>query len=175
MGRRVIKFMMIIDVLNAIKTAINSALPELRRCEVHGGRFDLAELKRVATQTPAVFVSLLGTTELSASGTSEKDIELNIAIYIVTSDKVQLSRSVSIINLAQAIMMLVDMNQWQVTGKRGTPKDISSQNLYSGDIDRNGIAMWAISFKQKVRLGTDIWLDNGVLPSSVYINGDLVI
>lgn len=164
--------MMIIDVLNAIKAAINSALPELRRCEVHGGRFDLAELKRVATQTPAVFVSLLGTPLVANAGTTEQDIELNIAIYVVTSDKVQLPRSVSIINLTQAIMMLIDMNQWQLTGKRGCPKDMSSQNLYSGDIDKNGIAMWAISFNQTVRLGTDIWLDNGVLPSSVYVNGD---
>jgi hypothetical protein len=164
--------MSIMTLLNAIKMAIHTALPELRRCEVHGGRFDLAELKRVATQTPAVFVSLLATPSLETPGTGEHDIELSIAIYVVTSDKVSLPRVVSVVNLTQALLMLIDLNKWGLV-KVGLPADINSQNLYSGDVDKHGIAMWAISFKQKIRLGTDMWLENGVLPSQFYINGEL--
>lgn len=166
--------MTIIDVLNAIKTAINTKLPELRRCEVHGGRFDLNELKRIATQTPAVFVSVLATPDLKVVGTGENDIELSIAIYIITADKVTLPRAVSVINLTEAILMLISLNGWGLT-KINQPTDIGSHNLYSGDIDKHGIAMWAISFNQKVRLGTDIWIDNGVLPSQLYINGELSV
>lgn len=168
--------MSIMTLLNAIKTAINTELPELRRCEVHGGRFDLAELKRVATQTPAVFVSLLATPSLETPGTGEHDIELSIAIYVVTSDKVSLPRVVSVVNLTQALLMLINLNKWGFTKtKIGVPADINSQNLYSGDVDKHGIAMWAISFKQKIRLGTDMWLENGVLPSQLYINAELSI
>ena len=164
---------MINEVLTAIKTAVKSALPELRRCEVHGGRFDINELKRVATQTPAVLVSLLATPDVKIKETEERDIELTIALYVVTSDKPQLPRNVSIINIVEALLLLIPINDWGVA-KISEPKEISSQNLYSGDIDKHGIAMWAISFKQTVRVGVNVWLDpNGVLPSQLYVTGDI--
>ena len=164
---------MINDVLTAVKNAIDTALPELRRCEVHGGRFDLVELKRIATQTPAVFVSLLSTPDVRQKETEEKDIDLIIGIYVITSDKIQLPRHISAINIVETILRLIPINGWGLT-KISTTSDINAQNLYTGEIDKHGIAMWAISFKQTLRVGTDIWLDpNGVLPSTVYITGDV--
>jgi hypothetical protein len=165
--------MNILDVLNAVKSAVHTALPELRRCEVHGGRFDIAELKRIATQTPAVFVALLGTPEVKAPGTDETDIELTIALYVVTSDKVSLPRVESVINITQALLQLVILNDWGLA-KVGEPTNVTSQNLYSGDVDKHGIALWAVSFKQRIRVGTSIYLEDGVLPSQLYINGEMV-
>lgn len=163
---------MINDLLNAIKTAIKTALPELRRCDVHGGRFDLAELKRIAIQTPAVLVSLLAAPETKPKETEERDIELSIGLYVVTSDKVSLPRHLSVINIVEALLILIPINDWGLK-KISEPTDINAQNLYSGDIDKHGITLWAISFKQKVRVGKNIWLDDGVLPSQLYVTGDI--
>lgn len=159
--------MTIIDVLEAIQAGVNAALPALKRCEVHGGRFDLKELRRVATKTPAVFVSLLAAPEIKVVVTGERDVTLSIAIYIITADKPRLPRNVSAINILQALLLLIPINDWGLK-KINPPELITAQNLYSGDVDKHGIAMWAISFKQTVRLGKDIYLEDGVIPTEIY-------
>ncbi|MDQ7091758.1 MAG: DUF1834 family protein [Methylococcales bacterium] len=159
--------MSITDVLDAIQTKVDEALPALRRCEVHGGRFDLKELRRVATKTPAVFISLLAAPEIKIVATGERDITLLIGVHIVTSDKPRLPRNVSVINILQALLLLIPINDWGLK-KIDPPESINAQNLYSGDVDKHGIAMWAISFKQTVRLGCDLYLEDGVIPTEIY-------
>ena len=46
--------------------------------------------------------------------------------------------------------------------------------VFSGQLDRQGISIWAVSWDQTVRTGIDVWTEDGTLPSEVYVNGELL-
>ncbi|WP_434361057.1 hypothetical protein NF212_21885 [Parasalinivibrio latis] len=65
---------------------------------------------------------------------------------------------------------MVPNNRWGMAALCGAT-DVAAENLFSGRIDKQGVAMWAVTWSQSIRIGEDIW-QGGVLPSAVYINGD---
>ena len=51
--------MFIEPYLAAVVTSIKEALPTVKQCGDHPGRFNLKELQRIAAKAPAVLVSVL--------------------------------------------------------------------------------------------------------------------
>ena len=155
------------DLSSAIVSDLSGKFPALRACSTHPGRFDLAELKRVAIKTPAILVACLGVPGLAEAGTEEKDVELVMAAFVLTKDQKGLSRDISALNLVEALLVHIPLQQWGMTGL-GPAGAVAAENLYGGDIDKTGVAMWAVSWRHKIRIGESIWQEDGVLPDTVY-------
>ncbi len=157
------------DLRQAIADQIKAKLPELRDCRAHAGRFDLGELRRVATKTPAVFIACLGVKESELRESGECDADLVMAAFVVTSDVRGLPRDLSALNIIEFLLLYLPGKQWGLGGKAFQAREVQAQNMYAGDVDKAGIALWAATWRQKVRLGTSVWDETGVLPSHVYV------
>lgn len=139
---------------DAIVTAIDNALPDLYTCESHGGRFDTAELKRYSKQAPAVLVAAVSVPSLADDKT--QTVQVRWAAFIITRDTPTASRDVAALDYAEALMRTVRRNTWGLDNVQN-PERIAADNLYSGPLDRQGIALWAVSWQQGINLRhTDI-------------------
>lgn len=139
---------------DAIVTAIDAGIPELYRCEAHGGRFDLGELQRWSKQAPAVLVAAVSVPDLADGPTRIATVRW--VAYLITKDTPQATRDVAALDYAESLLRLVRNNEWGLDNTQ-KPQRLAAENLYSGTIDRHGIALWAVSWTQGVSLrATDI-------------------
>lgn len=149
--------MSIETVRTAIVNTIAAKTTALKTCEAHPGRFDLVEIKRVAANAPAVFVAALATGKQESSNGGVQ-APVSFAAFIVTKDQPQITRDSLVLEIVSTLLVLTDSNDWGSTDVVEDPTNIRGQNLYSASIDKNGIAMWAITWQQKIILGnaTDV-------------------
>ncbi|WP_174889357.1 phage protein Gp37 [Candidatus Williamhamiltonella defendens] len=155
----------------AIMDKINAQLTELKAVAPHPGRFNLDELKRIATQLPAVRVALMGMPRVHMLETGENEAVLRLAAFVVTGDRRQLPKDEAALAIVESLLVLIPGQRWGVTGTMDA-KDVKADNLFSGQVERQGVAMWAVTWEQSVRLGKDVW-DGGILPSTVYVSDDV--
>lgn len=141
-------------LLENICLEINSMIPDLTRCEPHQGRFDLEELTAVSTRTPAVFVGMLGGESDDPQG-CVIDVDLTLVAYVLTGNKPQIERGAAARAMVLTLLTRVPGQRW------GAPLDVQparealAENMYNGKIGRNGVALWAVGWRQKVRLAAD--------------------
>ena len=134
---------------DAIVAAIKAALPDLYTCEAHGGRFDLNELTRWSRKAPAVLVAAVSVPAISDGPTN--NAEVRWVAYLITRDTPEATRDVAALDFSEALLRLVRKNTWQLDNTQN-PQRVAAENLYSGQIDRHGIALWAVSWQQAVSL-----------------------
>ncbi|WP_040728225.1 hypothetical protein [Thiomicrorhabdus sp. Kp2] len=158
------------ELLTAIKTEFKNRLNALKTCEIHPGRFNLQELKRLSAKTPALLVSSLGTVKVNNPGTGEAKPVKQLVVYIVTKTTAQLSAEEACRNLVDAIEHYLESEspRWGVNGT-GQPQAIRSDNLYSSEVDKNGVMLWAITWQQHLTLGESLFIEDGTLPSQLYV------
>ncbi|MDE2667551.1 MAG: hypothetical protein OXI69_15530 [Acidobacteriota bacterium] len=171
------------EFLEAVAAEIQAWLPELKTCEGHDGRFDLAELKRRALKTPAVLVSCGGTTSVEERGDEGINSTRQWTAFVLTRDAPGLSRGEAARNLVDALEFLIllgairteektgvqrQSNRWGLRGV-GQPEQLRSQNLYSGTIDKKGVALWAVSWRQTLSLRPLTEEEDCPIPSHVYL------
>jgi len=159
--------MRIIELLTAVQTSLKSALPELYHCELHGGRFDLKELNRIAARTPSIYIACLGSKPLRDVATGESDLTLSLGAFVVTGDKQGLPRLEGVINLAEAVLLQVTNNRFGLKGL-GAGTNASYQNLYNGAIDKHGVALCSVTWEQTIRVGEDAFASTGQVFKDLY-------
>ncbi len=140
-------------ISEAIAASIKGVLPALKTCEVHPGRFDEKELRRVAAKAPAVFVALL-----SAGGLEGIEVQANTqwAAFVVTRDSVNGSRAQQAIGITQAIACHLHDNDLGLSDAISDCENISARNLYSASIDKTGTAMWVVTWQQALHIGSTV-------------------
>ena len=134
---------------DAIVASIKAAVPGLYTCESHGGRFDAAELGRYSKLAPAVLVAAVSVPTLSDG--KDQIAEVRWAAFIVTRDTPSATRDVAALDYAEAVMRTVKLNRWGLDNAQ-KPERLAADNLFSGQLDRKGIALWAVSWQQGVSL-----------------------
>lgn len=164
------------ELLNAIKDDLKGRLSQLKTCEVHPGRFNLKELKRISAKTPALLVSSLGTAKVLNPGTGQAKPVKQLAIYLVTKASPQLSAEEACRNLVDALELYLEAEspRWGLTGI-GQPQAVRSDNLYSSEVDKNGVMLWAVTWQQSLTLGDSIFNEDGTLPTTLYVGYDPAI
>lgn len=163
--------MKINSLLSAIKNQLETQFPELKTCEVHDGRFDVKELQRVATKTPAMHVSILTVPKIIDEATEQVSSELNLVIYVITSDRAKLKKGEAARNLVESLLPLISHQRWGEVNV-GKAESITAQNLFNSTANK-GIALWAITWKQAITLGDDAFDGSGVIPSELYVDEEL--
>lgn len=142
--------MSIDTALTSIVACISEALPQLKTCDSHDGRFNLEELKRISTKAPAVYVAALATGDLTSDVCTE--VPVTFAVYVITRAEPKTPRDRQARLLVDALLALLNGNTWNDDNIIAAPMRVRSQNLYSAGSDRSGVAMWAVTFTHQVRI-----------------------
>lgn len=118
----------------------------------HPGRFTEDELKRLLTGKSAVRIAIENTLELNVNGQGIHEAKLLMAAYVICSDNKTGPRHERALELTEAIVTLLPHNRFDLPEqfKPVVPRSISAENLYSGEIDRKGLALWGISWEQRL-------------------------
>ena len=158
------------ELLNAIKDDLKARFNELKTCEVHPGRFNLEELKRLSAKTPALLISSLGTVKPENTGTEQSDSTKQLAAYFVTKNAPNMEADVACRNLVDALELYLEgqLPRWGLSDI-GEPKAIRSDNLYSSKVDKQGVMLWAVTWQQRIRMGESLFVEDGTLPSKLYV------
>jgi hypothetical protein len=130
----------------AIVDGLKAALPGVT-VAAHRGRFDsAAEIQRFAVKAPQVLVACVGFKPVSSGG-GLVQLRGRWVVFVITKDAPKLERDAGALALAEAIELCVEGNTWALDSL-SAPTDIEARNLYSGAIDKNGVALWAVTFDQ---------------------------
>ncbi|ASX25872.1 phage protein Gp37 [Candidatus Williamhamiltonella defendens] len=154
----------------AVIDQLKQDMPRLSAVDAHPGRFNLEELKRIATQLPAIRVAFMGCPQLKQIETREKEAVVRMAAFIMTGDRRGLPKDEAALALVEALLVLIPYQSWGIKGVLGAA-NVKADNLFSGQVERQGVAMWAVTWEQSVRLGKNVW-GGGILPSTVYVCDD---
>lgn len=154
--------------LEAICARLRASFTALKTCETHPGRFDEDELKRISGRAPAMYAACLGVPRFENPGTEQADEDALWGIFCVTGNAPDLTRDEAARNLAEAVALLVQNERWGLA-HTGEAREIKAENLYSGKLSSAGTAIWAVVWRQKIRLGDSVWDGEGVFPSHLYV------
>ena len=145
--------MIITAVRQQIADQLALALPALKHCKPHPGRFDAAELRRVAAQAPALFLAVLQVSNLTVNSTGIREATLDLGAFIVTKDEAGSPRDSQVLDLSEQILQLLPKQKWATAQTRSVEStSIRAQNLYSGSLDNLGIALWLVSWQQRIEI-----------------------
>lgn len=159
--------MKIDELQNAMVIGFKTPFPKLAACEAHAGRFNLKELDALSVKTPAVFVSYLGIKDVQESGDGRVDLVCQFAAYIVTTDQRGLKRDAAAKNMSEAVTVWLPNRRFGVQDV-GVPQNLRVDNLYDGSVRGKAVALAAVSWTQKVRVGESVFAGDGTVPTNVY-------
>ena len=161
----------ILSLRSAVVEVLRDKFPDLKTCDSFPGRFTLEALKEELGRAPSLRVSVLGVAGTSEVGTGEVDAEISMATYILTRDsgtgEERRKRDGAALALLAGVLFVVVGNQWGIEGAFPAQK-LRAENLLSSGIDKKRIAFWAVTWTQKLRLGKDIFSEDGTMPSEIY-------
>ena len=155
----------LLDFRNNIISHLQGVFPKLH-VSAYQGRFNVDELKRVNLKLPALQVAILGSQKIEVIETEERDIHLQLAAFIITHDQKRLKREEAVLAIVERLALLIPYQRWN--DAHALPATtVQIENLFSSQMDKQGVALWAVSWAQSLRLGDDIW-QQGALPDELY-------
>lgn len=174
-----------IIVRDRIVAELSRRMTTIRSVEAHGGTFDMDEVKRFALAAPAVRVAMLGIGRISRYGTGELLAPVNFAAVCVARDEAKagvgvIPKDIGCAAIAAQATLIVDGNRWgwaasgDGPGMVGVPEELQAENLYSGQIDKTGVALWQVTWTQVIRLGATRE-DALALLSQLIVNGEAFV
>ncbi|WP_417766724.1 hypothetical protein [Stappia sp.] len=161
--------------INAFRTALETtfaaALPQLRSCDAQFGRFDLDELQRNTIKAPALRVAILRAPVMINAGGSY-DAALECAAFAVTDGKGE-SRDADAWKIAEAALAVLSPRQRFGLPSIGAPGDLRISPLLTGHLDRRGVSVVALEWKQTLREVTvGVFEDGGPIELEIEVNGE---
>jgi hypothetical protein len=148
--------MSVLTLRAAVVAGLKDSLPTLAgktvKVEPHAGRFDAAELKRISAQAPAVFVAVLGLADLSEI-CGEVSATCQVLAIVVCKDAPGLSRDLAALGMMEALAKIVPGNDWNGAAEKA-PEDLRCDNLFSATLDKSGVAMWGVAWRQRAIVAT---------------------
>lgn len=143
--------MTLTEVRQQIVYRIAEAMPDLRSCEAHGGRFTAAELARVSAATPAVRVACVQVASIRLSGSGERRVRTRWVATVTTTsqDRRGVMRDELALEIVERLSLLLVRQSWGIEQIRPVdPDTIVANNLFGAELEGRGIAMWAVSWEQ---------------------------
>ena len=126
----------------------------------HGGDYDLHEVKRYASRTPAVIVSLVRV-ECEADHGGIPLADILVCCMVLTIDKAGRAKDVASMDVSHALLNILcrhPLSDWGLNDL-GPPNDVKAANCYDKNIDAEGISLWSVSWCQDVELSAFAPLD----------------
>jgi hypothetical protein len=120
--------------------------PVFRAVQTHGGKFNSDELKRLASKAPAALVALMGG-PITREGGTQAVGKTALVVFILTRGDSETKRDADALVLSEAVVGLMVKNDWDYADAQA-PMEMAMANLYSGVIDRIGMALWSVGWSQ---------------------------
>lgn len=142
------------SALDQVTAGIKSGLVGLvDDVESHPGRFTDDELGRLVRKNQCVRVAIEQTPGISVAGNGRKEFVVLFAAFIITADKKGSDRHQAALDITEKVAEILPFNRWSNEPEfmAVEPSTIAAENLYSGTIEKQGIALWAVSWTQKIR------------------------
>lgn len=141
----------------AVVARLREHLPGVRSVEIHGGTFDLEEVRRIAATAPSLWLAAAGVDKARRNPAGAIELPVNFALVIVTKDAAQqgvgrVRRDQAAEALATAAMMLIDRSRFGLAGV-GAPEELRATNEFSGEVDKAGVALWQVTWTQAIAFG----------------------
>ena len=140
-----------LDIRNEAVSLIEKHFPKEKyktmKVIAHAGRFTEAEIRRLATQTPAIITSLMQISDGEGTDNSACRFVSWVLCRASNADKIYdegLKYTSLLIPVIRSIPNESKYNGTDVT-------DIDAENLYSGTLDNINISMWAVAWTWNVR------------------------
>lgn len=134
-----------------IVTDLTAALvPPLRTITTHPGRMDREELLRISLAAPAGYVAALGA-EYVQSQPQNLMAEVAWAFFVVTRGTSIETRDKQALAVIYAAMRRIVGNRWG-NDLAQVAKNVRWENLYSGTLDKTGLALHAVLWTQAVEV-----------------------
>jgi hypothetical protein len=160
------------QLLAAIVEGLGS-IEGVKSCEAFGGRFELNALERFGAQAPAIRVAVLRISSIAWADTGEFDATVEIGAFIVTRDEPGKPRDAAALLLAQHVLERAFAERWALPQVQSA-RPARAENIYSNAVQKNGVALWGVTWTSKVRMGASAYpqSDNELL--SIYVGDELV-
>lgn len=139
--------------LTTITEAIAQALGSEIDVQEHPGRFTEEELTKILLKPQSVRVAVEQVPKMDVEGTGLRGATLRFSAVVICADRRGSDRHQAALNIVEQLAALIPYAVWndRARFKAVEPKNITADNLYSGDIRGKGIAMWALSWEQAIR------------------------
>ena len=165
------------NVANDMQTEFAS---ELKVARPLAGLLETTDLAALHANTPAVFISTVGTGKLTLVETGEKDIEVYIIAYVLVVNPDSVDREKTAQQIVARLLDYVPYRRWGFSGafpamavesadlhglSKGFKPDVTSwrtsvsalsraSDLYGGSDPISHLALWAVTWEQVLRTGS---------------------
>ena len=137
------------DALTAITTGIKAQLDPAIDVAEHPGRFTEAELGQIVLKKRAVRLAIEAVPQVTVPGPGGIQAQLLISAFVICGDSAAGQRHQVALDLVQELLVNIPHERWGTNYLRpALPASLSVDNLYNGEIDAKGIALWAIAWQQ---------------------------
>lgn len=143
-------------VLNAIVAGVK---PLCRNVEAIPGPLDDETLNRIISTAPAARVAPIGVVAAEAVGNGQTDFTFQFAMYLVTKPTHSLDVG-DALALVGGILGALPRTTWGRCDVHPVEDDtIRAETLSTADLLSKGVALWAVTWRQTVRMGADMWAE----------------
>ncbi len=151
-----------------IASHLKAEVAGLRTCQRYAGEFDAAGVSKISFNAPAVFVACLGWMKAKQEhqpGDGRTAYTVRFAAFAVAQKPGKLSRT-DIVALSLALTDAIDGKTLGVTGAQIAEFD-KAENGVNADLDKSGLALWAISWSQRIITGESLWQPGEAIPVEI--------
>ena len=145
--------MTLLDLRESVRLTLASAVPGLVKVQTHGGRFDIDALRNYTTLAPCAVVSVLDMPAVTLEG-SQLVGDVSWGVFIITKDVGVTKRDALALALVEACFTTIRPGQTWGSSDTHAAEKLKASNLFSTKIDGMGIALWAVTWRQKLDLVT---------------------
>jgi phage gp37-like protein len=128
---------------------------EVATVDIYGGEFNSAEMDQLSYNCPAILITVLGWQPAGTGGrlTSRHARRVRLAAFVATKHAKRSARMAQAMSLAERLALL--LRNWTPADHAlmtlaGAEAEPAAENLYSRAIDKQGQALWLVSWEQCV-------------------------
>lgn len=156
------------DALLAVRAGLEALAPAARSVEIHRGRFRIADISGTSLRTPALRLGLMGVRKVARVASGERDVTVRLSCAIVTVDAKGLAREGAANALVNDLVLGIDGQAWGLDWAHAGG-DVTGENLFTGDVGRQGVMVWEVTWSQAFRLGINAFAEDGTLPARLML------
>jgi hypothetical protein len=161
---------MIVEYREAVIAAVRQAMPQLREVGSHGGVFSMEEAKRRISNSPSVYAAVLGTQGSELHSTGQVTLKTQMAAYVFTRHQGQANADTQGWNIATGVLALLSGRH--IMDGSLVPDDMEIESLWSGELDRSGACIIAVTWSTEIIAGRDWQADSMDIQSSAFVFPD---
>lgn len=131
--------------LQAVADTLKTEL-ELKNSDIHGGAFNLSEIKTVAKKSPCAFVALLELDDNIDKTCLHTACPLSPVVFLFVQGN---KRNADIIDLAAKAKSVIKGNRFGQDYATGAT-NVKAKNLYTKELGELKVGAWVVNFRTNI-------------------------